>query len=266
MMNNYTIGEFVMGYFAVNCESQEETKAFLTRLEEEEVQWCTGDDINPEKDVEGFEAYADRVCFLMEDGLCYSSLDSCVRDGDTVWKYKDLVEKEVLPEVPEEAMVPAEQCTDIPEIEPTVGLSELFKNPDKLYKYKDNYYKYDLDDDAILTSGTKDGLFINTALTFKALNELEFQEFIEREYTLAEIIAMETQPRVRLNHELFEEALDTPFGCRSREEITVQYYKRYMDGGYLYINNIMSLISWFCGAGDVAQIFKEGKFIIEENE
>lgn len=176
------------------------------------------------------------------------------------------IREEVLPEVPEEVMVPAEQCTDIPETEPTVGLSELFKNPDKLYKYKDNYYKYDLDDDAILTSGSKDGLFSNTALTFKALNELEFQEFVERKCTFEEIIAMKTQPRVRLSHELFEEALDTPLGCSSHEELTVQHYNRYIDGGYLYINNIMALVSWFCAPEDIATIFKEGKFIIEENE
>lgn len=77
---------------------------------------------------------------------------------------------------------------------------------------------------------------------------------------------MKTQPRVRLSHELFEEALDTPLGCSSHEELTVQHYNRYIDGGYLYINNIMALVSWFCAPEDIATIFKEGKFIIEENE
>lgn len=84
-------------------------------------------------------------------------------------------------------------------------------------------------------------------------------ELVKKSVTFDE--ALESGKKVRCEHEFI---LEEDLKVSVDEWILNRHLKDYREGKFLYMTNMLFVLSWIVGADDIKQVIKEGKWYLED--
>lgn len=129
----------------------------------------------------------------------------------------------------------------------------MAEDKSKVFRCLDLENEFMWKDDYLLFKNGRELILNSHAMNY------EWEEIQRKTITFDE--ALESGKRVRCEHEFIEK---NDLGTNTDEEMLNKYLKAYREGKFLFITDMLFVLSWIISPDIIKEVIKEGKWYLED--